>query len=406
MSVTLVTGALGAGKGLYCSMLACQAYRNGRRVASNYPLDMEKLSPLGTVPLSVIPKQFTYDDLMNLGRGCPHDEFENMGILLIDEISLFLNARTFKDAERLKFLDWFVHSRKYGWDVYCQVQASFMLDKQIVDGVAEFVIELSRLDSLRLPFITAFMEFVFPKEFGVMAKRKSLLPHIIKYRRYLAKEKGRKTPIEKGNFRAKDYFGVHDTLSTFGNDIDSEGAYSLLPAKQLKVMSQALANSQGTVINASTPWTFKSFNTKLKPFYQLLCVLLIPALLYWYWFGRDNTGTEPLSDAVSISQASILPRSLPVSPTAQPTETPIEKPVPLSSTLRLIGHIKTNGQMQLIIKDMSSGLVRYISYTTPNRHQRIESVEIDGEKVTFYSGGTANNKSPFATPAIASPLPF
>ncbi|HDT3001120.1 TPA: hypothetical protein QHL53_003417 [Proteus mirabilis] len=338
MAITLVTGSVGAGKGLYCSMLACQAYRNGRRVASNYPLDMEKLSPHGTEPLSVIPKQFTYDDLKNLGRGCPEDEFENLGILLLDEISLFLNARTFKDAERLKFLDWFVHSRKYGWNVYCQVQASFMLDKQIVDGVSEFIIELSRLDSLRLPF----MEFVFPKEFGVMAKRKSLLPHIVKYRCYLLKEKGRRTPIEKGSFRAKDYFGVHDTLSTFGSDADCQGAYSLLPAKQLKAMSQA----------------------------------------------------------------PILPPSLPVTPTMQSTEIPDSQPVPLSSTLRLIGHIKTKGKMQLIVKDMSSGLVRYIPYTASDPRQRIESLEIEGEKVTFYSGITVKDKSLTLPSATSSPLPF
>lgn len=404
MAVTLVTGALGAGKGLYCSMLACQAYRNGRRVASNYPLDMEKLSPHGTDPLSVIPKQFTYQDLINLGRGCPDDEFENMGILLIDEISLFLNARTFKDAERLKFLDWFVHSRKYGWDVYCQVQASFMLDKQIVDGVAEFVIELSRLDSLRLPFITAFMEFVFPKEFGAMAKRKSLLPHIVKYRRYLLKEKGRRTPIEKGNFRAKDYFGVHDTLSTFGSDADCQGAYSLLPAKQLRSMSQALANAQGLVIDTPQKWTFKTFSAKLKPLYQLACLLLIPALLYWYWFGRESV--EPVMTPDSTSQALILPSSSSVSSMMQPAQTPDSQPVPLSSTLRLIGHIKTKGKMQLIVKDMSSGLVRYIPYTASDPRQRIESIEIDGEKVTVYSGGTVKDKSLSLPSATSSPLPF
>ncbi len=404
MSVTLVTGRLGAGKGLYCSMLACQAYRNGRRVASNYPLDMEKLDNNGSRPVSVIPKQFTYEDLINLGRGCPPDEFENMGILLIDEISLFLNARTFKDANRLKFLDWFVHSRKYGWDVYCQVQASFMLDKQIVDGMSEFVVELSRLDSLRLPFITTFMEFVFPKEFGAMAKRKSLLPHIVKYRLYLLADKSRRDPIAKGNFRAKDYFGVHDTLSLFGSDTDSEGAYSLLPAKQLKMMSQALANSQCEVINSPTPRGFKSFNAKLKPFYQLVCVLLIPVLLYWYWFERDSA--EPVMTPVSTSQAPILPPSLPVTPTMQPAETPDIKPVPLSSTLRLIGHIKTKGKMQLIVKDMSSGLVRYIPYTASDPRQRIESLEIEGEKVTFYSGITVKDKSLTLPSSTSSPLPF
>lgn len=406
MAVTLVTGALGAGKGLYCSMLARQAYLNGRRVATNYPLNMEKLDNNGSQPVSVIPIHFTYDDLISLGRGCPAEDKVNFGVLFLDEVSLFLNARTFKDAQRAKFNEFFQNSRKYGWDIYLQTQEAFLLDKQIVDGFSEFVIKLSRLDSLRLPFISSFMELIFPKEFGVMAKRRSLLPHIIKYRLYLRKDTRFKTPIESGSFRAKDYFGIHDTLTLFSTDSESQGAYSLLPAKQLKTMSQALATAQGTVINTSTPWTFKSFNAKLKPFYQLLCVLLIPVLLYWYWFGRDNTGTAPLSDGVSTSQAPILPPSLPVSPTAQPTETPIEKPVPLSSTLRLIGHIKTNGQMQLIVKDMSSGVVRYISYTTSNRHQRIESVEIDGEKVTFYSGGTANNKSSIGTPTIASPLPF
>ena len=39
MAIYIVTGALGAGKGLFCDMIATQAYRAGRRVASNYPIN-------------------------------------------------------------------------------------------------------------------------------------------------------------------------------------------------------------------------------------------------------------------------------------------------------------------------------------------------------------------------------
>lgn len=388
MAVTLVTGALGAGKGLYCSMLACSAYRNGRRVAANYPLDTTKLSPTGTAPVSVIPKQFSYEDLINLGRGCPENEFENMGILLIDEVSLSLNSRTFKDAERIKFIDWFVHSRKYGWDVYCQVQQAFMLDKQLVEGVSEFIVELSRMDSLRIPFVTAFFELVFPQQFGRTAKKKSLLPHIVKYRTYLAKEKGRKIPIEKGSFRAKDFFGVHDTLSTFGADAGGEGAYSLLPAQQLGIKKREPTGQR---------WT-----SRLKTVGQLLAVLFIPVALYFYWFS--GASTDETSPVPTITQP---PKTATPEPnTPENATTPeAKKAPPLSTTLRLMGHITVKGRTQLIIKDMPSGVVRYVEFYSPSDYQRVDAIEIDGELVTSYSGLAVSEKTNnSSSPAFTLPL--
>ncbi|MEX6257624.1 MULTISPECIES: zonular occludens toxin domain-containing protein [Providencia] len=378
MAVTLVTGALGAGKGLYCSMLACSAYRNSRRVAANYALDTTKLNIDGSEPVSVIPKQFTYDDLMNLGRGCAENEFENMGILLIDEVSLSLNARTFKDAERIKFIDWFVHSRKYGWDVYCQVQQSFMLDKQLVDGVAEFITELSRLDSLRIPFVTTFFELFFPKKFGRTAKKKSLLPHLVRYRTYLIKEKGRKTAIEKGSFRAKDFFGVHDTLSTFGADSVSQGAYSLLSAKQLNVKKTQLKSSK--------------FKFYLKALFQLLLIILIPITLFFYWFSYDEE-LDVISNPDHQIKQSISTTQHVTATEKKQLEEVLKDPVPLSSSLRLIGQITTRGQTKIIIRDMQTGLVRYVDFYSINDVKRIDSIEIEGEKVTFYSGSQVFDKN-------------
>ncbi|ETO41224.1 hypothetical protein X965_11290 [Morganella sp. EGD-HP17] len=364
-------------------MLACSAYRNGRRVAANYPLDVLKLSADGDKPVSVIPKNFTYDDLMALGRGCPEDDFENFGVLLIDEVSLYLNARTFKDAERLKFINWFVNSRKYGWDVYCQVQASFMLDKQLVDGMAEYVTELSRLDSLRIPFVTTMAELLFPRQFGRTAAKKSLLPHVVRYRTFLQKEKGRRKrdAIESGTFRAKDFFGVHDTLSAFGDGADGEGAYSLLPPVKLP---------------RPAPVRRSLFRRLLSVLYPVIAVFVVPVLIVFYWSGYFSSSPEeavpvaaPAEKAAPVARPSFVPD------TPAP-ERPVKPVLPLSATLRLTGHITVRGESKLIVRDTSTGLYRYVPLYFP-LESIPEEIEIDGERVTAYSGaGVTGSKLPAA----------
>lgn len=117
MALYFVTGALGSGKGLYCNMVATQAYRAGRRVAANYPINTYKMDKKSDRPITIIPPKFTYEDLMALGRGCEEKDLSQLGVLILDEAAISLNARNFKDNGRQKILDFFVQSRKYGWDV-------------------------------------------------------------------------------------------------------------------------------------------------------------------------------------------------------------------------------------------------------------------------------------------------
>jgi len=157
MAVYIVTGKLGNGKSLFAVWNALEYLREGRRVACNFPLDFSHVdtSTLRGANrinnLTCLPSKPDIDDLKALGRGGDREEIA--GALILDESAMWLNSRTFQDKSRQAVIDWLLHSRKLGWDVYLIVQHLAMVDKQVRDGIAEHVITCMRLDRLQVPFI-------------------------------------------------------------------------------------------------------------------------------------------------------------------------------------------------------------------------------------------------------------
>jgi len=378
MALYFVTGALGSGKGLYCNMIATQAYRAGRRVAANYPINTYKMDKKSDKPITIIPPRFTYDDLMALGRGCEEKDLSQLGVLILDEAAISLNARNFKDNGRQKILDFFVQSRKYGWDVYIQAQEAFMVDKQLVDGAGEFVVKLSRLDNLRIPFITSFLELVFPKEFGRSAKRKSLLPHIVKYHVYLLKSGGK--PIEKGSFRAKDFFGLHDTNYIFENDETNDHVRDLY---HCDFISQEDINIQAEQERIKQQYA--------KPFKRLMSLLKFIGFigffygLYLMWTPFIFADKSP-SPTTSISNSISNVEHGNNSSNSDITHLTPDKPTTLSEQYRIIGYLSTGMPFsRFILKDTQTGQVIYLmsnyAYLGLNT-----SIVYDNQLVTYFSG--------------------
>ncbi|ELO1963803.1 zonular occludens toxin domain-containing protein, partial [Escherichia coli] len=128
----LIVGELGQGKGIVAAYFATLYYRRGLRVASNYPFDTTVLDPSCENPLTVIPASPRIEDLKALGRGCPEEEKTRFGALFLDECGTWFNARDFARKDRLPLIDWLIHSRKLGWDVYLIVQDEKNIDTQIL----------------------------------------------------------------------------------------------------------------------------------------------------------------------------------------------------------------------------------------------------------------------------------
>lgn len=154
MPVYIVTGKLGSGKTLSMVGRMKEYLVSGRPVAANIDIDLRKLckhKPKASfVRLSDKP---TADELTMMGSVHTTGREELNGALFLDECGTFLNSRNWNDKGRQAFIDWMLHSRKRGWDVYFIVQNLSLMDKQIRDAMAEYVVTCRRLDRIKIPFI-------------------------------------------------------------------------------------------------------------------------------------------------------------------------------------------------------------------------------------------------------------
>lgn len=154
MPVFSVEGKLGTGKTKFCIWRAQDAVRAGRKVATNVDIAPELLNPSKPGCIIRIPDKPSALDLASIGHGNPdsYDEDKN-GILILDELGTWLNSRSFQDAGRAPLLDWLIHARKLGWDVYLIVQDAAMIDKQVREALIEYQVRCMRMDRVRIPFI-------------------------------------------------------------------------------------------------------------------------------------------------------------------------------------------------------------------------------------------------------------
>lgn len=153
--IYIVTGKLGAGKSLLAVQRMIDYAAEGRKVASNFEIDFSKLaknpnSKLSQSFITVLPSIPTSQDLISLGDGGKTED--TAGALVLDECGAFLNSRTWNDNDRHNVITWLLHARKRKWDVFLIVQHERMLDKQIRDALAEYVVTVRRTDRMKIPF--------------------------------------------------------------------------------------------------------------------------------------------------------------------------------------------------------------------------------------------------------------
>jgi hypothetical protein len=154
MSVYVLTGKLGCGKSLLAVSKIREALRAGRRVATNLDLWLEKMLPPGnrTAQVLRVPDKPTSADLDAIGMGADVLDEERYGLLVLDELGSWANARGWGDKDRQAVIEWLIHSRKKRWDVLFLVQHESMIDKQIRDALMQYHVSCKRLDKIRVPF--------------------------------------------------------------------------------------------------------------------------------------------------------------------------------------------------------------------------------------------------------------
>lgn len=158
MAVWIVTGELGSGKTLVTVSRIQEALWNGCRVATNLDLNLDKLVSARHTHADVtrLPDWPKASDLEQLGHGYAGQRYDEkrFGLLVLDEVGTFINAREWGDADRQKLIRWLLHARKLRWHVYLIVQDISMIDKQVRSGLAEHVVRCKRLDRVNVPFIS------------------------------------------------------------------------------------------------------------------------------------------------------------------------------------------------------------------------------------------------------------
>jgi len=183
MAVYAITGKLGAGKGKGAVQRMREYLKAGKRVATNVDLFLEHLMPMHSrASVLRVPDKPSALDLYALGSGNAFIQFEpgvslddkgefvakapqpkilpgfdesHNGALVLDECGSWLNARSFSDSGRKEMLEFCIHARKYGWDVFFVMQNINQVDKQLRESLFEYVVRMSRLDRMKIPVLSA-----------------------------------------------------------------------------------------------------------------------------------------------------------------------------------------------------------------------------------------------------------
>lgn len=222
MPVYSVEGKLGTGKTLFCVWRAQDALYAGRRVASNVDFDLSKLAPRLKANYVRLPDKPSPFDLEAIGHGNPesYDEDRN-GVLILDELGTWLNSRTFQDKSRAGVLDWLIHARKLGWDVYLIVQDSNMIDKQVRESLIELQVRCMRGDKIRIPIVGALLSSIY-KPLGYLPRFHWATARI---------GYGQNAVIaERWYYKGTNLYAAYDTRQVFKADYP-HGAHCVLPPK-------------------------------------------------------------------------------------------------------------------------------------------------------------------------------
>ncbi len=187
MAVYVITGKLGGGKGKAAIMRLREYLEQGKRVATNCDVFLQHLMPVQSKATVIrIPDKPSANDLYAIGSGNKFVEFDPIcisnekafefkapsprlldgfdeqhnGALILDECGSWLNTRDFQSKSRAPLLEWAIHARKYGWDVYFITQNIKQIDAQLRESLFEYVVRLNRLDRMKVPVVSSFLKLV------------------------------------------------------------------------------------------------------------------------------------------------------------------------------------------------------------------------------------------------------
>jgi len=209
MTVYFVTGKLGQGKSV-TSVGQIKTYLNqGRRVATNLDLYPENFANKynKNTDITRLPDKPTSENLKQLGWGYYGEKIqENMnGLIVLDECGTWFNSRTWNDKDRKDLIDWFLHARKFRWDIIFIVQDISIVDKQARQTLCEHLVVCRRLDRLQIPLVSRFF-----KLFGLNVRFPRMFLGKVHYG-----DNEQALVSDRWTHRGSDLFSMYDTEQAF-----------------------------------------------------------------------------------------------------------------------------------------------------------------------------------------------
>lgn len=155
MAEYFVQGKKGAGKSITAVGRIKEYLLRGRICATNLDLNLESLISPHDKECRVyrIPDQPRIEHLEMLPIANESYDEELNGIMVFDECATWFNARSWNDKARKPVIDWLLHARKRGWDVYYLVQDVSAIDSQARQTMMEHCVTVKRTDRLNIPGI-------------------------------------------------------------------------------------------------------------------------------------------------------------------------------------------------------------------------------------------------------------
>lgn len=371
-----ITGKKGSGKSLYCVGVISDALRAGKRVATNLDIRLDCLMiPVNQSTYFRLPDRPTAADLEAIGRGQDGVCEEDNGLIVLDETSTFFNSRAYGDKSRQPLLDWLVHSRKYGWDVYYICQGLDQIDKQLRSTMIEYHTMVKRTDKWPIPFLTPLgklfgLNIRFPKmHLGITKHGVDLNAMVVDRKFYLA----------------TDLYPAYDTQQIFldRDHPQAVGLHSVLSAWHLKGRYLPVIYSPRVRILRSFLGLppFPTVEQKDMPLPRktklvLGALLFLAPVAAWAFMNMSSADEKPKEPSKPIiSEVPPGPEQL------------------FSTQWRLVGNYMSPNGVTIFVLQTPEGRIRRYLPAKPQL-QGYETVTLpDGTIVTPFSGSAPQSKS-------------
>lgn len=328
----IIQGVRGEGKSL-CAVGKIKEYMmRGRPVATNLTLYLDKFLPENNDVIAYrLPDHPRLDDFQLLPPAYdPKYKGEDMnGLLVLDELGTWLNARNWNDKKRLELLNWLFLSRKDHWDLILLAQDHEMIDAQVRTTLCDYLVQASRLDRQKIPYLAPIMGFLGFNQF---------MPRVHRYHVYYGLSTSQ-PPVETWSYTGKDFYDGYDTNQKFlngqealaGTLVDMRAIYSFIPANYLtrhvfidRLNQQIQHLKDLKPLNSESEIAFVPMakkNLSKETSYLKIGLLCLALVLFVGW---------RLMSGVSLPKASAVaptPSAAPVSAVPAPAAAPVSSSV-------------------------------------------------------------------------------